>query len=192
MAHGNLVKILLHTKVTRYLDFKAIDGSYVVKSQKVHKVPVTPKEALNSALMGNLSSSPPLPVPAPPPRAFPPLPLSPPRRRRLLPRPPLSTGHAPASPVLDTDPSAGRSPVAPPSRHPGMFEKRRFRSFLIYMQDYEAGDASTHKGRDLNTMTAAALYAEFGLDTYTQEFIGHAMALFTDEQYLSQVSPLSR
>ena len=32
---GNLVKILLHTKVTRYLDFKAIDGSFVYKNGKV-------------------------------------------------------------------------------------------------------------------------------------------------------------
>ena len=52
MAHGNLVKILLHTKVTRYLDFKSIDGSFVVKAGKVHKVPATPKEALSSSLMG--------------------------------------------------------------------------------------------------------------------------------------------
>jgi len=29
MANGNLVKILLKTKVSRYLDWKAIDGTYV-------------------------------------------------------------------------------------------------------------------------------------------------------------------
>jgi hypothetical protein len=33
MACGNLVKILLHTKVTRYLEFKSIDGSYVYKER---------------------------------------------------------------------------------------------------------------------------------------------------------------
>lgn len=49
---GNLVKILLKTKVTRYLDFKSVMGSYVVKDAKVHKVPATPSEALNSGLMG--------------------------------------------------------------------------------------------------------------------------------------------
>jgi Rab GDP dissociation inhibitor len=52
MACGKLVKILLHTKVTRYLDFKSIDGSYVYKDGKVQKVPATPAEALNSSLMG--------------------------------------------------------------------------------------------------------------------------------------------
>lgn len=52
MACGNLVKILLHTKVTRYLEFKSVDGSYVYKDAKVQKVPATPGEALNSSLMG--------------------------------------------------------------------------------------------------------------------------------------------
>ncbi len=39
MACGNLVKILLHTKVTRYLEFKSIEGSYVFKDRKIQKVP---------------------------------------------------------------------------------------------------------------------------------------------------------
>lgn len=119
MAHGNLTKILLTTKVTRYLEFASVDGSFVCKGGKVHKIPATPTEAIQSSLMG-------------------------------------------------------------------FFEKRRFRSFLIYMSDYDPKNPSTHKGRDLHTMTAAQLYQEFGLDTYTQEFIGHAMALFLNEQYLTQ------
>jgi RAB protein geranylgeranyltransferase component A len=41
MACGKLVKILLHAKVTRYLEFKSIDGSYVFKDGKVQKVPGT-------------------------------------------------------------------------------------------------------------------------------------------------------
>jgi Rab GDP dissociation inhibitor len=52
MACGKLVKILLHTKVTRYLEFKSVDGSYVFKDGKVQKVPATPSEALGSALLG--------------------------------------------------------------------------------------------------------------------------------------------
>jgi Rab GDP dissociation inhibitor len=52
MACGNLVKVLLHTKVTRYLEFKSVAGSFVYKDGKVHKVPATPSEALNSSLMG--------------------------------------------------------------------------------------------------------------------------------------------
>ena len=47
MACGTLVKILLHSKVTRYLDFKSVDGSFVFKDNKVQKVPATPAEALS-------------------------------------------------------------------------------------------------------------------------------------------------
>lgn len=42
MACGKLVKILLHSKVTRYLEFKSVDGSYVFKDGKVQKVPGKP------------------------------------------------------------------------------------------------------------------------------------------------------
>lgn len=52
MACGNLVKILLSTQVTRYLDFRTVTGSYVVKDGKVHKVPATTDEALTSGLLG--------------------------------------------------------------------------------------------------------------------------------------------
>jgi Rab GDP dissociation inhibitor len=44
--------MLLHTDVTRYLEFKSVDGSFVYKEGKVHKVPATESEALSSGLMG--------------------------------------------------------------------------------------------------------------------------------------------
>lgn len=52
MANGLLVKLLIHTGVTRYLEFKSIEGSYVYKQGKIAKVPVDQKEALASDLMG--------------------------------------------------------------------------------------------------------------------------------------------
>lgn len=52
MANGQLVKLLIHTGVTRYLEFKSIEGSYVYKGGKIAKVPVDQKEALASDLMG--------------------------------------------------------------------------------------------------------------------------------------------
>lgn len=129
MACGKLVKMLLHTKVTRYLEFKSLDASYVYKNStsmfsggksegKVYKVPATPKEALASSLMG-------------------------------------------------------------------LFEKRRFRSFLEYLAQYDAEKPETFKGRDLNTMTMAQLYEAFSLEPATQQFVGHAMALQTDDSYLT-------
>lgn len=52
MACGSLVKMLIHTKVTRYLDFKVIDGSFVYKDKKLYKMPSTPSEAISTNLMG--------------------------------------------------------------------------------------------------------------------------------------------
>lgn len=52
LATGQLVKILVHTEVTRYLDFKVVEGSYVYKAGKVHKVPATEEDANTSDLMG--------------------------------------------------------------------------------------------------------------------------------------------
>lgn len=54
MANGLLVKLLIHTGVTRYLEFKSVEGSYVYKQGKIAKVPVDQKEALASDLMGEL------------------------------------------------------------------------------------------------------------------------------------------
>lgn len=121
MACGNLVKILLHSGVTRYLDFKSIDGSYVYKDKKVLKVPATPSEALSSTLMG-------------------------------------------------------------------FFEKRKFRNFLIFLSEYKEDKQSTwFKGRiPLEKITTRELYAEWGLDENTQAFVGHAMALHRDDDYLGQ------
>lgn len=46
---GQLVRMLLITQVTRYLDFKVIEGSYVYKKGAIYKVPVTETEALASS-----------------------------------------------------------------------------------------------------------------------------------------------
>ncbi|KAA8546713.1 hypothetical protein F0562_003150 [Nyssa sinensis] len=52
MANGALVRILIHTDATKYLNFKAVDGSFVYNKGKIHKVPATDVEALKSPLMG--------------------------------------------------------------------------------------------------------------------------------------------
>jgi Rab GDP dissociation inhibitor len=54
MADGKLVRTLIATGVTRYLEFKLIEGSYVYTGSKgkIHKVPANEKEALTSSLMG--------------------------------------------------------------------------------------------------------------------------------------------
>ncbi|KAG0422461.1 hypothetical protein HPB47_001726 [Ixodes persulcatus] len=120
MANGQLVKLLIHTGVTRYLEFKSVEGSYVYKSGgKIYKVPADEKEALQSSLMG-------------------------------------------------------------------IFEKRRFRNFLVFVQDYNVDDPKTWKDVDSNVTTGAQLYEKFGLDKDTADFTGHALALYRDDEYLSQ------
>lgn len=52
MANGQLVKLLIHTGVTRYLEFKSVEGSYVFKGGQIYKVPANEREALGSSLMG--------------------------------------------------------------------------------------------------------------------------------------------
>jgi Rab GDP dissociation inhibitor len=55
MSCGELTKILVHTKVTRYLDFKVVDGGYVYHACSggtIYKVPSNPSEALTSSLVG--------------------------------------------------------------------------------------------------------------------------------------------
>jgi Rab GDP dissociation inhibitor len=53
MASGDLVEILVHTDVVRYLEFQQISGSYVfIKSKGLYKVPSSEGEAATSSLLG--------------------------------------------------------------------------------------------------------------------------------------------
>lgn len=52
MANGEMTKMLVHTDVTRYLEFKQIAGSYVLRNGRIAKVPATEMEAIKSPLLG--------------------------------------------------------------------------------------------------------------------------------------------
>jgi len=62
MANGKLVKMLLHTKVTKYLEWKCVDATYVLQYQKggmfsnaknlIAKVPSNEGEAVSTPLLG--------------------------------------------------------------------------------------------------------------------------------------------
>ncbi|WZZ30339.1 hypothetical protein YC2023_013740 [Brassica napus] len=119
MANGTLVQTLIHTDVTKYLNFKAVDGSFVYKKGKIYKVPDTDVEALKSPLMG-------------------------------------------------------------------LFEKRRARKFFIYVQDYDEKDPKSHEGLNLSKVTAREIISKYGLEDDTIDFIGHALALHNDDDYLDQ------
>ncbi|KAI0519169.1 hypothetical protein KFK09_006611 [Dendrobium nobile] len=119
MANGALVRVLIHTSVAKYLNFKAVDGSFVYNKGKIYKVPATDVEALKSTLMG-------------------------------------------------------------------LFEKRRARKLFIYVQDYDENDPKSHEGLDLNKVTTREVFAKYGLDDNTVDFIGHALALHTNDDYLDK------
>lgn len=121
MANSDLVTILTHTDVTRYLEFKQISGSYVYRDGKVQKVPATAMEALNSPLMG-------------------------------------------------------------------FFEKRRCKSFFDFLQAYNYQDQSTWQQMDLRSVPMRDVYKYFGLEVGTQEYIGHALALYLDDSYLNRAA----
>jgi len=119
MATGELVRMLVHTDVTRYMEYKQIAGSYVYRDGRVSKVPATEMEAVKSSLMG-------------------------------------------------------------------LFEKRRMRNFFLWIQGYQDGNPSTHQGVDMDKTSMQEVYTKFGLEVGTQDFIGHAMALYQDDHYKRQ------
>jgi Rab GDP dissociation inhibitor len=80
--------------------------------------------------------------------------------------------------VPATDSEALKSPLM------GFMEKRRCRKFFMFTQDYDATKPDTHQGKDLKRISALQLFNEFSLSPDTIDFIGHAMALFLDDDYL--------
>jgi len=121
IASGELTKILVHTDVTRYMEFKQIAGSFVYRNGIISKVPSTEMEAVTSPLMG-------------------------------------------------------------------LFEKRRAKKFFEFLQEWRDDDPATHQGIDLDKDTMKNVYEKFGLEPGTQDFIGHAMALYLDDDYITKLA----
>jgi len=66
----------------------------------------------------------------------------------------------------------------------GLFEKRRFRSMLIYIEEYDPMNSATWKGFDCKKQTMQELFDKFGLDANTADFTGHALALHLNDEYV--------
>jgi Rab GDP dissociation inhibitor len=130
MSDGDLVKLLFKTKVHNYLEWKAIDGTYVYQWDKggifsnakgvIHKVPSNDKEAINSDLMG-------------------------------------------------------------------LFEKNRCRKFFQFIQDFNADDPKTHD-KVKPDGPFKDIIKKFGLEANTTDFVGHAVALYTNDNFLDEPS----
>jgi len=68
----------------------------------------------------------------------------------------------------------------------GLFEKRRAKKFFEFLQNWNDEDPATHQGINLDVDTMRAVYEKFGLEPGTQDFIGHAMALYLDDSYINK------
>jgi len=68
----------------------------------------------------------------------------------------------------------------------GLFEKRRAKKFFEFLQGWKDEDPATHQGIDLDKDSMKTVYEKFGLEPGTQDFIGHAMALYLDDDYVTK------
>lgn len=64
----------------------------------------------------------------------------------------------------------------------GIFEKRKYRNFVMYVNEYNPEDPATWKKFDPKVSTCQQMYDHFGVDKNTQDFTGHAVALFRDDE----------
>jgi len=67
-----------------------------------------------------------------------------------------------------------------------LFEKKRCRDFYIYVQDVDFNNPKTWKDMDLTKLPMRDVFKKYKLDDNTIDFLGHAVALYRDDSYLSQ------
>lgn len=68
----------------------------------------------------------------------------------------------------------------------GMFEKRRCQKFFIYTENYDEKNPKTMDGYNASTQPAADLFKKFSLEPNTIDFVGHATALYFNDDYLQR------
>lgn len=68
----------------------------------------------------------------------------------------------------------------------GLFEKKRLRNLYVYVDKVDENDPKTWDGLDLNTQPIADVFKKFKLEENTIDFMGHAVALYRDDSYLSR------
>lgn len=92
----------------------------------------------------------------------------------------FSSAKAAIHKVPSNDSEALKSPLM------GLFEKKRCRDFYIYCQDIDFKNPKTWKDIDINKQPMRDVFKKFKLEDNTIDFLGHAVALYNDDNYLSQ------
>ena len=67
----------------------------------------------------------------------------------------------------------------------GLFEKRRFRKFVIFVANYNENDPKTMEGVDPNKSTMRDVYKKFDLGQDVIDFTGHALALYRTDEWVT-------
>jgi Rab GDP dissociation inhibitor len=68
----------------------------------------------------------------------------------------------------------------------GLWEKKRCRSFFIYIAELDVANPSTWQKTDIRRQPMKEIFEKFSLEENTIDFIGHALALYTSDSYLEE------
>lgn len=68
----------------------------------------------------------------------------------------------------------------------GLFQKKKLRNYYQFIERINLDDPASWENKNLNTMTGQELISSYGLEAQTTDFIGHAVALYTDDSYLAR------
>ena len=68
----------------------------------------------------------------------------------------------------------------------GLWEKKRCRSFYLYVEDVDINNPKTWKDIDITKATMRDVFKKHKLEDNTVDFLGHAVALYRDDDYLDQ------
>jgi len=68
----------------------------------------------------------------------------------------------------------------------GLWEKKRCRNFFIFIAEVDSEDESTWKKMDLRKQPMKDVFKKYKLEDNTIDFIGHAVAMFNNDEYLDQ------
>jgi len=69
----------------------------------------------------------------------------------------------------------------------GMFEKKRFHDFLLFVKDYDSNNPKTHHGITPDA-PSVKLMEKFKLSEGVVDIVGHSLALYRDEAWLQAPS----